>query len=112
MKMSSHLLCLRSKERLLERFDFLYKRPLLFLYSTALLRNFKEKGGVFLKPVYLLGFIPFIGILVGSVFASKVNVIVLGMPFLLFWHTLWLVISSGIMLIIYKFDPINKEENE
>ncbi|MGE6376925.1 DUF3311 domain-containing protein [Peribacillus muralis] len=65
-----------------------------------------------MKPVYLLGLIPFIGILVGSVFASKVNVIVLGMPFLLFWHTLWLVISSGIMLIIYKLDPINKEENE
>ncbi|MFE4812699.1 DUF3311 domain-containing protein [Peribacillus simplex] len=37
--------------------------------------------------------LPFIRILVGSVFASKVDAIVLGMPFLLFWHTLWLVIA-------------------
>jgi uncharacterized membrane protein YfcA len=86
---------------------------LLFLYHPALYRGIsKKRGGINLKSVYLLGVIPFIGILVGSVFASRVDAIVLGMPFLLFWHTLWLVISSALLLIIYKLDPINKEENE
>lgn len=65
-----------------------------------------------MKPIYLLGAIPFIGIVGGSIFASKVDAIVLGMPFLMFWHVIWLVLASVLMLIIYKFDPANEEEQE
>lgn len=65
-----------------------------------------------MKPIYLLGAIPFVGVVVGSIFASKVDAIILGMPFLMFWHVMWLFISSGLMWIIFKFDPANEEENE
>ncbi|WP_327838438.1 DUF3311 domain-containing protein [Bacillus salipaludis] len=33
---------------------------------------------------------------------------VLGMPFILFWIVLWVVITTFILAIIFKFDVANK----
>lgn len=66
-----------------------------------------------MKPIYFLALLPFIGLLVGLPFANRVTPYVLGMPFLLFWNVLWVVLTSILLAIMYKFDPMRKEsENE
>jgi pilus assembly protein TadC len=64
-----------------------------------------------LKFIGILAIIPFIGFLGGVPFVNKVNPYVLGMPFFLFWIVLWVVITSGIMAIIFKLDPRNRGGN-
>jgi hypothetical protein len=61
------------------------------------------------RLVYLLAVLPFIGILVGILFANRVEPFVLGMPFILFWIVMWVVLSSVIMTIVYAPDPANKD---
>jgi hypothetical protein len=61
------------------------------------------------RPIFLLAVLPFIGILVGTPFVNRVEPYVLGMPFILFWIAMWVVLSSIIMAIIYAADPANKE---
>ncbi|WP_223587768.1 DUF3311 domain-containing protein [Neobacillus bataviensis] len=58
----------------------------------------------------LLALIPFIGLLGGVPFVNKVTPYVFGMPFVLFYIVLWVVLTSGIMAIVFKLDPENKEE--
>jgi hypothetical protein len=58
---------------------------------------------------YLLALIPFIGVLGGVYFANQVTPYVFGMPFILFYIVLWVVLTSGVMGIIYKIDPSNRE---
>jgi uncharacterized Tic20 family protein len=60
------------------------------------------------KSLYALGAIPFVAILVGIFFANRVEPFVLGMPFILFWIVLWVVLTSVIMFVIYKLDPVNR----
>ncbi|MFI1337761.1 DUF3311 domain-containing protein [Streptomyces sp. NPDC020845] len=62
------------------------------------------------KPIHLLGVIPFIGILGGIFFANRVTPYVLGMPFILFWLVMWVVLISATMAVIYRLDPANREE--
>ncbi|WP_257350691.1 DUF3311 domain-containing protein [Pseudalkalibacillus decolorationis] len=62
-----------------------------------------------MKWVKLLAIVPFIGFLGGALWANKVTPFVLGLPFFTFWCSLWVVLSSVIMLIVYMFDPDNKE---
>lgn len=62
-----------------------------------------------MKGVHLLGCIPFLGMLGGIVWANKTTPYVLGMPFLLFWIVLWVLLTSGIMAVIYQLDPANRE---
>ncbi len=63
-----------------------------------------------MKLVYLLASLPFLGILGGVIFANRIEPFVLGMPFILFWIVLWVVLTSAIMAIIYQLDPANKED--
>jgi hypothetical protein len=62
------------------------------------------------RLIYVLAALPFLGILGGIVFANRVEPFVLGMPFILFWIVLWVVLTSGIMAIVYRLDPANKED--
>ena len=48
-----------------------------------------------------LAVVPAIGMLGGVPFANRVTPYVLGLPFLLFWVTAWVVLTSVIMGIIY-----------
>jgi Protein of unknown function (DUF3311) len=61
-----------------------------------------------MRPVYLLAVLPFLGLLGGIPFANRVTPFVLGLPFILFWIVLWVVISSLIMWVIYTMDPRNR----
>ncbi|MFP5113073.1 DUF3311 domain-containing protein [Bacillaceae bacterium C204] len=63
-----------------------------------------------MKLHQLLAIIPFIGLLGGVPFVNKVTPYVFGMPFVLFYIVLWVVITSGIMAIVFKLDPANQEE--
>ncbi len=65
-----------------------------------------------MKPVYLLAVVPFLGILGGIVFANRVEPYVFGLPFILFWIVLWVILTSAIMAIIYRLDPANREERQ
>lgn len=62
-----------------------------------------------MKYIKLLLIIPFVGMILCLPLANRIEPYVLGLPFLLFWIVLWMVLSSIIMAIIYKFDPDNKE---
>ena len=63
-----------------------------------------------MRLIYVLAALPFLGILGGIVFANRVEPFVLGMPFILFWIVLWVVLTSGIMAVVYRLDPANKED--
>ncbi|WNM35235.1 DUF3311 domain-containing protein [Streptomyces sp. Li-HN-5-11] len=61
-----------------------------------------------MKTVHLLGVVPFAGILGGVFFANRVTPYVLGMPFILFWLVMWVVLISATMAVIYRLDPANR----
>ncbi|MFC7392223.1 DUF3311 domain-containing protein [Scopulibacillus cellulosilyticus] len=62
-----------------------------------------------MKIIHFLSFIPFIGMLGFLPLVNKVEPFVLGMPFIMFWIVLWVVLTSVTILIIFKLDPANKE---
>ncbi|MCQ6264841.1 DUF3311 domain-containing protein [Fictibacillus sp. WQ 8-8] len=64
-----------------------------------------------MKLIHWIAVLPFIGMFGGLVFANKVEPYVLGMPFLMFWILLWVLITAALMALIYKIDPVNKEEH-
>jgi uncharacterized protein DUF3311 len=57
-----------------------------------------------MKLQHGLAALPFIGILVGIFFANRTEPFVLGLPFALFWITLWVVLTAAIMALIYRLD--------
>jgi hypothetical protein len=60
----------------------------------------------------LLAALPFIGILLGVPFVNRTEPLVLGMPFVLAWIVLWVVLTSAIMALVYRLDPANRETGE
>jgi hypothetical protein len=57
-----------------------------------------------MKLQHALAALPFAGILVGMFFANSVEPYVLGLPFAMFWVVMWVVVSSGLMAIVYRLD--------
>jgi uncharacterized protein DUF3311 len=57
-----------------------------------------------MKLQHGLAALPFVGILVGMFFANRTEPFVLGLPFALFWVTLWVLLTAGIMAVIYTLD--------
>lgn len=51
-----------------------------------------------------LAILPAIGMLGGLPLANRVEPYVLGLPFLLFWIVAWVLITSGVMGLIYALD--------
>ncbi|HVY14449.1 MAG TPA: DUF3311 domain-containing protein [Rhodopila sp.] len=58
-----------------------------------------------------LAILPFIGILGGVPLFNRVDPLILGMPLLLAWVVLWIVLTAAIMGIIYLCDPANRTED-
>ncbi|HKT97468.1 MAG TPA: DUF3311 domain-containing protein [Paraburkholderia sp.] len=56
----------------------------------------------------LLAALPFIGILLGVPFVNRTEPLVLGMPLVLAWIVMWVVLTAAIMGIVYKLDPRNR----
>lgn len=57
-----------------------------------------------------LAVLPFLGILGGVPFLNRVTPLVLGMPLILAWIVLWIVLTALIMTVIYWCDPANRDE--
>ena len=55
-----------------------------------------------------LAVLPFLGILVGVPLLNRVQPLVLGMPLILAWIVLWILLTAVIMGIIYLLDPANR----
>lgn len=55
-----------------------------------------------------LAVLPFLAILIGVFFVNRVTPLVLGMPLLLAWIVLWILLTSAIMAVIYRLDPANR----
>ncbi|MBI0579461.1 DUF3311 domain-containing protein [Neobacillus cucumis] len=62
-----------------------------------------------MKLIHVLSTIPTIGMLFFLPLVNRVEPFVLGMPFIVFWIFLWVVLTSGIMAIVFKLDPANQE---
>lgn len=58
---------------------------------------------------FILAALPFLALIIGMFFANRTTPFVLGMPFIMFWTVLWVVLTSLIMFIVFKLDPVNKE---
>ncbi len=58
-----------------------------------------------------LAVLPFIGILVGVPFFNRVEPIIFGMPLLLAWMVLWILLTAVILAIIYACDPANRDSS-
>lgn len=56
----------------------------------------------------LLAALPFIGILLGVPFVNRTEPLVLGMPLVLAWIVMWVVLAAAIMALIYRLDPTNR----
>ncbi|HVE06537.1 MAG TPA: DUF3311 domain-containing protein [Paraburkholderia sp.] len=60
----------------------------------------------------LLAVLPFIGILLGVPFVNRVEPLVLGMPLVLAWIVMWVVLTAAIMALVYRLDPANRAAAE
>jgi hypothetical protein len=58
-----------------------------------------------MRHIRLLAVIPFVGMFIGPIVHNSVTPFVLGMPFILAWIVLWILISSAVMATIYWLDP-------
>jgi Protein of unknown function (DUF3311) len=63
-----------------------------------------------MRMIRLLALLPFVALLGGPFFANRVEPTILGMPFLLAWCAAWIVLSTAIMAIVYRFDPQNRDD--
>jgi xanthosine utilization system XapX-like protein len=61
-----------------------------------------------MAAIKALALLPFLGILVGGPLLNSVTPLVLGLPLLLAWLLLWIVLTSAIMAVIYVTDPANR----
>lgn len=61
---------------------------------------------------FLLAAAPWVGLLGLTPFVNRVEPFVLGLPFLLFWIVLWVVLTSVCMGIVYWTDPVNRGGGE
>jgi hypothetical protein len=56
-----------------------------------------------------LAVLPFLGMLIGPFFVNRATPLVLGMPLLLAWIVLWVLLTSAVMAVIYVNDPANRD---
>jgi xanthosine utilization system XapX-like protein len=61
-----------------------------------------------MATIRALALLPFLGILVGVPLLNRVTPLVLGLPLVLAWLLLWIVLTSAIMAVIYVTDPVNR----
>ncbi len=59
-----------------------------------------------------LAIIPFIGMFAGPILHNSATPFILGMPFILGWMTIWVLLTSAIMAVIYWLDPVQLTDKE
>jgi hypothetical protein len=61
-----------------------------------------------MKSIRWLALLPPLAILFGSAFFNSVEPLVFGMPLVLAWLVIWVILTSAIMALIFAYDPANK----
>ncbi|MCU9594396.1 DUF3311 domain-containing protein [Caldibacillus thermolactis] len=64
-----------------------------------------------MKPLYFIAFIPVLAFLVGVPLANRIEPMIMGLPFSIFWIVLWVILSSLTIFIMYTFDDHKEEES-
>jgi len=59
-----------------------------------------------------LAALPFVAILIGTAFVNSVEPLVCGLPLVLAWLVLWVILTAAIMALIYVNDPANAASAE
>jgi hypothetical protein len=67
---------------------------------------------ILMRMVRWLAVLPCLAVLVGPFFLNRVTPFVFGMPFLLAWLVAWIVVTPAIMAVIFRFDPVNREDGQ
>jgi hypothetical protein len=65
-----------------------------------------------MKVQHIIAAVPFAAILVGMLFVNSVEPYVLGLPFAMFWVVLWVVVSAGLMAVVYRLDARERRRGE
>jgi uncharacterized protein DUF3311 len=73
--------------------------------------TFAVEGGS-MSNVRWLAVLPFLAILIGTAFVNSVEPIVFGMPLVLAWLVIWVLLTAAIMALIYYYDPANAEDGD
>jgi Protein of unknown function (DUF3311) len=59
-----------------------------------------------MKHIRWLAVVPFIGMFVGPILHNSTTPFILGVPFILAWIVIWVLLTSVIMAIINWLDPV------
>lgn len=65
-----------------------------------------------MKYIGWLALLPLIGMFLGPLCHNASTPFILGMPFILGWIVVWIVITSAVMAVIYRFDPARGQADE
>jgi len=64
----------------------------------------------------LLGAVPFITLVLALPFVNRVEPVVLGFPFILFWIVLWILLTPPVLYLAYrvekKLNPPDESEKQ
>jgi hypothetical protein len=60
-----------------------------------------------MKPIYWLVALPVIALFSGGWLTGVAPTFVLGIPFLLFWNVLWMVLTGLILMLIDRMHPLS-----
>lgn len=58
-----------------------------------------------MKSIGWLAILPILAMLLGPVLHNASRPFIMGMPFILGWIVVWVIITSGVMAVIYRLDP-------
>jgi Protein of unknown function (DUF3311) len=76
-------------------------------YGNAGSSGAAGKGNLGLRVA--LSTIPFLGICVAVPLVNRVTPYVLGLPFLVFWVSVWTVLTSVCMALVHALDPARRQ---
>ncbi len=61
----------------------------------------------------ILGAIPFLTLVFALPFVNRIEPVILGFPFVLFWILLWVILTPAILFIAYRIEKkFNPPEDE
>jgi hypothetical protein len=65
-----------------------------------------------MNAIKYLAILPFIGMFIGPILHNSTTPYIIGLPFVLGWIVIWILITSAIMALIYVTDPARLHETE
>lgn len=65
-----------------------------------------------MKSIGLLAILPLIGMFLGPICHNASTPFILGMPFILGWIVVWIIITSAVMAVVYWLDPVRGRADE